>query len=685
MDLGILASTDHQSWRTLVSDAPRPGKDPVAYDLGGVPARWVRIEGRKLAPIAKDGNCYRMQLLEVEVYGASGPSAAAPQSALTSAPPSFLGPPSTPTGPNLALGKTVSASSSVEYHGFYRRALTDGNRIPVANASGWSSSANLRSDHAEWVEVDLGSTYPLDQVHLYPRFDLDPGDGYPLDISILVSVDHQGWSEAVTARNAPRPGKGPVAYSLKGVPARYVRVEGRRLAPIAKDGNAYRMQILELEVYGASSSPMVIGPEAPPAPNSPGPTSSALTSPVAASPSATNELEGAKKLSFIAATEQPYPLPESPSGFSATGTAIVAGGSLGPLSSIAAIRDQAGDAHLLYADWKDSQTITLRYLRQRGTVWESAVIDTIGELKDYAGAQRIDNPPHKPALASGPDGIIHFLWLSTSGGVTTVYHGVLNPESGAFKKTSIDTFSRTDDLVYQMGLGVDSRSVAHVSYYNGGLKYAENSSGAFRSTMLAQDTSTATDYVYKGLDSDLVILPNGDIFIASHGLHERNRAPVAEFLDCQVYEAGSWRNTGVAGSLGAHYAAVLGLHIDSAGRPFVCYSTGGPLGTAFYQDRAWHNQNVATGAAMDRSMTAAVGPDGKVLVTWVSNSGSVLYLSSQTGGNWSHRPLYEYGTLRSTKADVDYPQILPRGAGKAEVYLAARQGNGGVVLQIGER
>ncbi len=395
--------------------------------------------------------------------------------------------------------------------------------------------------------------------------------------------------------------------------------------------------------------------------------------------------EGAETLSFAPASEQSYSLPRPASGFSASTTAIAVPGSLGPLSSIAAVRDQSGNAHLLYEDWKDDRTVTLRYLRQRGNGWESAVIDTIGKLEDHPGYQEVDNPSHKPAVALGPAGKIHFIWLGTSGGKTSLYHGALNPSSGVFVKTMVDTIT-PNKSAYQMGLGVDANSVVHISYYNKGLAYAKNTSGRFLPRTLAADISDERDIVEKGLNSDLVILTSGTIYVASHGIHQRNKALAAEFLDCQVYEGGSWRNTGVAGRMGTSNGSVLNLGVDNSGRPLVCYYAGGILGTAFYQDRAWHVKTVGAGTDMAKSMTAAVGSGGQVMVAWFSNRGDVLYLSRQSGGDWTHTPLYELGALRSPKTDIEnFPQILPRHDGKAEIYLSAKSGTGGAILRISER
>lgn len=132
-------------------------------------ARCLKIEGSRLRPNPTDGNLYRMQLAEIEVY-IRNPTGAQNSTV------------------NAALGAPIAASSSFEYAGWSRDDINDGQWDSLATSIGWSSDDNTRLDHSEWIGLDLGSSYLVQRVILYPRNDeYAVGQGFPINFTIQVS------------------------------------------------------------------------------------------------------------------------------------------------------------------------------------------------------------------------------------------------------------------------------------------------------------------------------------------------------------------------------------------------------------------------------------------------------------------------------------------------------------------
>ena len=151
-----------------------------------------------------------------------------------------------PTDPeNLALNKTVTASSSFESLGFSKDCAVDGQK-----STGWTSNDNLDSDHTEWIAVDLGQECNINRVDIYPRNDSEIGAGFPINFTIKVSQDNSNWTTVVTQTNYPQPGNIVQSFPFSSQIARYVKAEGTKLRQNPLDGNRYRMQLNEFEVYG---------------------------------------------------------------------------------------------------------------------------------------------------------------------------------------------------------------------------------------------------------------------------------------------------------------------------------------------------------------------------------------------------------------------------------------------------
>ena len=219
-----------------------------------------------------------MQFAEIEIYYNSG-ATATPTATITLTPtstpiptptPTSTGavtapPTSTPTptptfGPNLALNKTVSSSSSVENPGlgWGSAKAVDGERSSISTSKGWSSNNNTGANHTEWITVDLGSSKSVNRVDLYPRNDgADTGYGFPVDFTIKLSADNTNWTTVITRTGYSRPGNAVQSFIFGSQNGRYVKIEGTSLRQNPNDGNLYRMQFAEIEVYYLAGSTLL--------------------------------------------------------------------------------------------------------------------------------------------------------------------------------------------------------------------------------------------------------------------------------------------------------------------------------------------------------------------------------------------------------------------------------------------
>jgi F5/8 type C domain/Pectate lyase superfamily protein len=158
-----------------------------------------------------------------------------------------------PNSSNLALSKTVTASSTVENSDWGAAKAVDGQRSAISGAYGWSSDNSTTSNHTEWVEVDLGSANSITKVDLYPRNDSpNTGYGFPIDFTIQTSTDNSNWTTVVTKTGYALPAGTVQSFTFTATNARYVKVNGTNLRPNPNDGNLYRMQFAEFEVYGSN-------------------------------------------------------------------------------------------------------------------------------------------------------------------------------------------------------------------------------------------------------------------------------------------------------------------------------------------------------------------------------------------------------------------------------------------------
>ena len=237
IDFTIQTSTDGTNWTPVVTQTgypiPRdldwfPATDSLVqgFNFGSINARYVKVEGTNLR---FNNNEYTMQFAEIGVYG---------------------------DGDSLALNMPITASSTLEYAGWGKVNVVDAQKNSVTGSYGWTSDNSLTTNHAEWVQTDLGSVKQIQRVDLYPRNDAGTvGYGFPIDFTIQTSMDGITWATAVTQTGYALPGNSAQIFPFIATDARYVRVEGTNLRINPGDGNRYRMQFAEMEVYNNGGPP----------------------------------------------------------------------------------------------------------------------------------------------------------------------------------------------------------------------------------------------------------------------------------------------------------------------------------------------------------------------------------------------------------------------------------------------
>ena len=143
---------------------------------------------------------------------------------------------------NLAFQKQADASSSDPDWPVSN--LTDGKRL-----TSWRSAGN-RQGQTEQVTIDLGQTFQVQQVELFPGL---AADGRERIISskatgIAVSTDKKKWSKIAIQETRPQAGGGVVA-SFPPQTARYVRIDskGARQSP---ENRLFQAWLAEVKVFG---------------------------------------------------------------------------------------------------------------------------------------------------------------------------------------------------------------------------------------------------------------------------------------------------------------------------------------------------------------------------------------------------------------------------------------------------
>jgi hypothetical protein len=106
---------------------------------------------------------------------------------------------------------------------------------PKASPSnGYHSGIEAQPDVTKWVQIDLGSELPIDEVVLIPARPTDfkdtPGFGFPVRFQVELSTPTtKSTISDQTATDFPNPGNTPYVAHGKGKATRYVRITATRL------------------------------------------------------------------------------------------------------------------------------------------------------------------------------------------------------------------------------------------------------------------------------------------------------------------------------------------------------------------------------------------------------------------------------------------------------------------------
>ena len=231
-------SDDGVTYRRIASASGLEVKDgtPVSMKFARVSARYLRIRITE----CKDNVS---ELGEIEIYDGDGVPDA--EIYVSRRPVQRGEPEAVPyeAGADLAFGKKVVVSSYPEgaayaAWGWSPDFLTDGK-----HERGWTSylHAHTTEDATEYATVDLGDTFGVDTVRLFPR------GCWPVDFDVSVSTDGDEFRTVYTERGSEEPEKYR-QIDLHGAVGRYVRVRGTKLRKSPDDG--YLMRLAGIEVYG---------------------------------------------------------------------------------------------------------------------------------------------------------------------------------------------------------------------------------------------------------------------------------------------------------------------------------------------------------------------------------------------------------------------------------------------------
>lgn len=162
---------------------------------------------------------------------------------------------------NLAKDRAVAASSSVSNGDWDLSKLVDGNtanRGASGEICGWSSDNLTKEQHEEWVQIDLGFAYKIDKVVIYTSAlnETSVAYGMPRDFVIEVSEDGEAYTTVVEEKGYSPRVCGEHTFRFESVRARYIRIRGTSLNQIPTDGNQYRMQFAEVQIFNTPSADM---------------------------------------------------------------------------------------------------------------------------------------------------------------------------------------------------------------------------------------------------------------------------------------------------------------------------------------------------------------------------------------------------------------------------------------------
>jgi hypothetical protein len=128
---------------------------------------------------------------------------------------------------------------------------------------GYHSAIAARPEPSKWVQLDLGSSVPVQQVVLWGCHDdfggIGAGFGFPVRFRVDASNDVTFAQDVMpladrTRSDVPNPGITPLVIPAHDVKARYIRVSATRLAPRQNDFNFALAEIVVLDKDGRNKA-----------------------------------------------------------------------------------------------------------------------------------------------------------------------------------------------------------------------------------------------------------------------------------------------------------------------------------------------------------------------------------------------------------------------------------------------
>ena len=230
-------------WRVIYeqSGIARPTTEVPVLRFDSVTASRIRIE--------ISGGSLSVELAEIEIYNDDGSIPAPPATSYEEL--------AQEKGVNYALGKTPIASGSAYEHtvdAWGLAYLTDGKKLLTGKdggTNGWMAQGMPKRECEPdtcWGGVDLGATYTVNEVHIYPR---QNGGYFPSAYEIQISADGETWETVYSIDNdTETKGVGRFIKLDSDRQARFVRIVARKLTGNYEANlGGYLMQVSEIEVY----------------------------------------------------------------------------------------------------------------------------------------------------------------------------------------------------------------------------------------------------------------------------------------------------------------------------------------------------------------------------------------------------------------------------------------------------
>lgn len=234
----IYTSVDGNIWTLLdeKSGIERPTTIVPSFSLKETSSRYVKIE--------ISGNFAGFEVAELKLFNDGGQYT---DEGTRYKEPVVI------EGENIALGKMPFASGSAYESTTDRWGLAyinDGSKMETefggAATNGWMSNAVKKVTDQTYVGINLGNTYKINKVAVYPR---KSGEYFPKDFDIQVSNDGENWTTVAEFRDEPEIAEGRIA-DFDTVEARYVRVLSHKLCGKYVDSfKGYIMQLSEIEIF----------------------------------------------------------------------------------------------------------------------------------------------------------------------------------------------------------------------------------------------------------------------------------------------------------------------------------------------------------------------------------------------------------------------------------------------------